>query len=277
MYKTPPTHVKELLGSCNWCHSFFHWTSCWPKQWCGRLWVNSSFSLCMTIAQLSVSHILLHPSRTAPSFIALAKCHSIQDFWLLWILLVVCLAPRKGLPESPHRETWVGSVSWAAASSKAPGGPALQKADWSSLTIHWVLNMKYVSSKANAIIPCGTCLLDQGWRMQHLAAFSLKVKQGSLLHDLGSYRHSQGTVQYLRAGVSHLSAQITDSLLLLSTENWVNAWLLGIIIGGLYKISPPFLFLSSFFFNRKCPKNNRGRRQKQNLGHFTSDTSSRMV
>ncbi|XP_068792412.1 tomoregulin-1 isoform X1 [Struthio camelus] len=28
---------------------------------------------------------------------------------------------------------------------------------------------------------------------------------------------------------------------------------------------------------RKCPKNNRGRRQKQNLGHFTSDTSSRMV
>ncbi|RLW13056.1 hypothetical protein DV515_00000064 [Chloebia gouldiae] len=27
---------------------------------------------------------------------------------------------------------------------------------------------------------------------------------------------------------------------------------------------------------RKCPKNNRGRRQKQNLGHFTSDTSSRM-
>ncbi|XP_006758664.1 PREDICTED: tomoregulin-1 [Myotis davidii] len=27
----------------------------------------------------------------------------------------------------------------------------------------------------------------------------------------------------------------------------------------------------------KCPKNNRGRRQKQNLGHFTSDTSSRMV
>ncbi|XP_013928014.1 PREDICTED: tomoregulin-1-like, partial [Thamnophis sirtalis] len=29
--------------------------------------------------------------------------------------------------------------------------------------------------------------------------------------------------------------------------------------------------------NRKCPQNNRGRRQKQNLGHFTSDTSSRMV
>uniref|UniRef100_A0A8C4T9I1 Transmembrane protein with EGF-like and two follistatin-like domains 1b n=1 Tax=Erpetoichthys calabaricus TaxID=27687 RepID=A0A8C4T9I1_ERPCA len=28
---------------------------------------------------------------------------------------------------------------------------------------------------------------------------------------------------------------------------------------------------------RKCPKNNRGRRQKQNLGHFTSDASSRMV
>uniref|UniRef100_H3A8A5 Transmembrane protein with EGF like and two follistatin like domains 1 n=1 Tax=Latimeria chalumnae TaxID=7897 RepID=H3A8A5_LATCH len=28
---------------------------------------------------------------------------------------------------------------------------------------------------------------------------------------------------------------------------------------------------------RKCPKNNRGRRQKQNLGHFTADTSSRMV
>uniref|UniRef100_A0A8C5SKX6 Transmembrane protein with EGF like and two follistatin like domains 1 n=2 Tax=Colubroidea TaxID=34989 RepID=A0A8C5SKX6_LATLA len=28
---------------------------------------------------------------------------------------------------------------------------------------------------------------------------------------------------------------------------------------------------------RKCPQNNRGRRQKQNLGHFTSDTSSRMV
>ncbi|KFO19071.1 Tomoregulin-1 [Fukomys damarensis] len=28
---------------------------------------------------------------------------------------------------------------------------------------------------------------------------------------------------------------------------------------------------------RKCPKNTRGRRQKQNLGHFTSDTSSRMV
>uniref|UniRef100_A0A8D2IVZ8 Tomoregulin-1 n=1 Tax=Varanus komodoensis TaxID=61221 RepID=A0A8D2IVZ8_VARKO len=28
---------------------------------------------------------------------------------------------------------------------------------------------------------------------------------------------------------------------------------------------------------RKCPKNNRARRQKQNLGHFTSDTSSRMV
>ncbi|XP_062376708.1 tomoregulin-1b isoform X3 [Sardina pilchardus] len=28
---------------------------------------------------------------------------------------------------------------------------------------------------------------------------------------------------------------------------------------------------------RKCPKNNRGRRQKQNLGHFSSDTSSRMM
>uniref|UniRef100_A0A3Q3SE66 Transmembrane protein with EGF-like and two follistatin-like domains 1a n=1 Tax=Mastacembelus armatus TaxID=205130 RepID=A0A3Q3SE66_9TELE len=28
---------------------------------------------------------------------------------------------------------------------------------------------------------------------------------------------------------------------------------------------------------RKCPKNNRGRRQKQNLGHFSSDTNSRMV
>ncbi|XP_043920594.1 tomoregulin-1 [Protopterus annectens] len=28
---------------------------------------------------------------------------------------------------------------------------------------------------------------------------------------------------------------------------------------------------------RKCPKNNRGRRQKQNLGHFSSDASSRMV
>uniref|UniRef100_A0A6Q2Z2Q1 Transmembrane protein with EGF-like and two follistatin-like domains 1a n=1 Tax=Esox lucius TaxID=8010 RepID=A0A6Q2Z2Q1_ESOLU len=28
---------------------------------------------------------------------------------------------------------------------------------------------------------------------------------------------------------------------------------------------------------RKCPKNNRGRRQKQNLGHFASDTNSRMV
>ncbi|KAI3374545.1 hypothetical protein L3Q82_021111 [Scortum barcoo] len=27
---------------------------------------------------------------------------------------------------------------------------------------------------------------------------------------------------------------------------------------------------------RKCPKNNRGRRQKQNLGHFSSDTNSRM-
>lgn len=59
----------------------------------------------------------------------LAKCHSIQDCWLLRILLVVCLAPRKGSPESPHRETWVGSVSWAAVSRKAPGGPALQKTD----------------------------------------------------------------------------------------------------------------------------------------------------
>uniref|UniRef100_A0A3Q2VN34 Transmembrane protein with EGF like and two follistatin like domains 1 n=1 Tax=Haplochromis burtoni TaxID=8153 RepID=A0A3Q2VN34_HAPBU len=28
---------------------------------------------------------------------------------------------------------------------------------------------------------------------------------------------------------------------------------------------------------RKCPKNNRGRRQKQNLGHFSSDTNNRMV
>uniref|UniRef100_A0A3Q3WIA3 Kazal-like domain-containing protein n=1 Tax=Mola mola TaxID=94237 RepID=A0A3Q3WIA3_MOLML len=28
---------------------------------------------------------------------------------------------------------------------------------------------------------------------------------------------------------------------------------------------------------RKCRKNNRGRRQKQNLGHFSSDTNSRMV
>ncbi|XP_068196495.1 tomoregulin-1 [Antennarius striatus] len=28
---------------------------------------------------------------------------------------------------------------------------------------------------------------------------------------------------------------------------------------------------------RKCPKNHRGRRQKQNLGHFSSDTNSRMV
>ncbi|KAL6489307.1 hypothetical protein MHYP_G00030480 [Metynnis hypsauchen] len=28
---------------------------------------------------------------------------------------------------------------------------------------------------------------------------------------------------------------------------------------------------------RKCPKNNRGRRQKQNLGHFSSDPSSRMM
>ncbi|KAG9275827.1 tomoregulin-1-like [Astyanax mexicanus] len=28
---------------------------------------------------------------------------------------------------------------------------------------------------------------------------------------------------------------------------------------------------------RKCPKNNRGRRQKQNMGHFSSDTSSRMM
>ncbi|XP_056452931.1 tomoregulin-1 [Gadus chalcogrammus] len=28
---------------------------------------------------------------------------------------------------------------------------------------------------------------------------------------------------------------------------------------------------------RKCPKNNRGRRQKQNVGHFPSDTNSRMV
>ncbi|XP_062848055.1 tomoregulin-1b isoform X2 [Trichomycterus rosablanca] len=28
---------------------------------------------------------------------------------------------------------------------------------------------------------------------------------------------------------------------------------------------------------RKCPKNKRGRRQKQNLGHFSSDTSSRMM
>ncbi|KAF6720334.1 Tomoregulin-1 [Oryzias melastigma] len=28
---------------------------------------------------------------------------------------------------------------------------------------------------------------------------------------------------------------------------------------------------------RKCPKNNRGRRQKQNMGHFSSDTNSRMV
>ncbi|KAG8442535.1 hypothetical protein GDO86_011365 [Hymenochirus boettgeri] len=28
---------------------------------------------------------------------------------------------------------------------------------------------------------------------------------------------------------------------------------------------------------RKCPKNNRGRRQKQNLGHFSSDASTRMV
>ncbi|XP_008333305.1 tomoregulin-1 isoform X2 [Cynoglossus semilaevis] len=28
---------------------------------------------------------------------------------------------------------------------------------------------------------------------------------------------------------------------------------------------------------RKCPKNNRGRRQKQNLGHFSSESNSRMV
>uniref|UniRef100_A0A674P608 Uncharacterized protein n=1 Tax=Takifugu rubripes TaxID=31033 RepID=A0A674P608_TAKRU len=28
---------------------------------------------------------------------------------------------------------------------------------------------------------------------------------------------------------------------------------------------------------RKCPKNTRGRRHKQNLGHFSSDTNSRMV
>lgn len=114
----------------------------------------------------SSQSLLLHPSRTAPSFIAwLSKCHSIQDCWLLWILLVVCLAPRKGSPQSPHRKTWVGSVSWAAVSSKAPGDLALQKADWSSLTIHWVLNMKYVLSKANAVIPHGMCLLDHGWRL----------------------------------------------------------------------------------------------------------------
>uniref|UniRef100_A0A3B4GFT5 Tomoregulin-1-like n=1 Tax=Pundamilia nyererei TaxID=303518 RepID=A0A3B4GFT5_9CICH len=35
-------------------------------------------------------------------------------------------------------------------------------------------------------------------------------------------------------------------------------------------------FLALFVF-RKCPKNNRGRRQKQNLGHFSSDTNNRMV
>ncbi|XP_029445835.1 tomoregulin-1 isoform X3 [Rhinatrema bivittatum] len=38
-----------------------------------------------------------------------------------------------------------------------------------------------------------------------------------------------------------------------------------------------FIFSTQKASCRKCPKNNRGRRQKQNLGHFTSDASSRMV
>lgn len=269
-YLTSPAHVKELFGSSNWCHPFF------TQHPAGQ---SSGLEGCGSASLLFQPPYDHSPAHSLSGIVCLTGWESPVPFRIAGFCesFLSCVSiPKKGIAGVTPQRVLGGLClrgcheqqgAWRASTSK---GWLIQS--YHPLDFKYEICIKY--SQCNYSPWYVFC-----WSKaegQHLAGFGLQFKQNSLLSDLGSHRHPQVTVWYQTAGASPLSAQLTDSLLLLSTESYVHMLLLGLILCGIYRISPPFSFSLSFF-NRKCPKNNRGRRQKQNLGHFTSDTSSRMV